>query len=192
MSLRERKKEQTRNRIAEVALRLFIERGFDEVTVNEIAEAAEVSKATLFTYFSSKESLVLQGVGNDDLAGIVAARQPGQSPVDALRAHFRTLVAQPVTTVDVVTARIKVIVETPALTSAANALLYQQRQTLAQVLGKEYGAVVGALMAALIAAAVQTVQESFFQRLAEGRADTVADDIETAFDLLDNGLPKGP
>jgi AcrR family transcriptional regulator len=44
------------------------------VTVNEIAETAEVAKATLFTYFPTKESLVLQGVGGDDLAGIAAGR----------------------------------------------------------------------------------------------------------------------
>jgi AcrR family transcriptional regulator len=42
---------------------LFTERGFDAVTVNEIAEAAEVAKATLFAYFPTKESLVLHGVG---------------------------------------------------------------------------------------------------------------------------------
>ena len=71
-SLRERKKEQTRQRIAAVALRLFAERGFDAVTVNEVAEAAEVAKATLFAYFPTKESLVL--------AASEATTWPGSPP----------------------------------------------------------------------------------------------------------------
>src|ERR1041384_2709399 len=137
MGLRERKKEQTRNRIADVALRLFSERGFAEVTVNEIAEAAEVSKATLFSYFSSKESLVLQGIGDDDLARIVATRAPGQTPTQALRAYYREIAAQPVPNMDGVTARMRVIIENPSVASAANDLLRQQRLALTDVLAKE-------------------------------------------------------
>ncbi|KAB1910917.1 TetR family transcriptional regulator, partial [Micromonospora noduli] len=128
--LRERKKEQTRQRIAAVALRLFAERGFDAVTVNEIAESAEVAKATLFAYFPSKESLVLAGVGQEDLAGIVARRPAGQSPLHALRAHYRTFATGQPAALDrgEVIARMRVIFDSPALSGAANALLYQQRQ----------------------------------------------------------------
>jgi AcrR family transcriptional regulator len=191
MGLRERKKEQTRNRIADVALRLFSERGFAEVTVNEIAEAAEVSKATLFSYFSSKESLVLQGIGDDDLARIVASRAPGQTPTQALRAYYREIAAQPVPNMDGVTARMRVIIENPSVASAANDLLRQQRLALTDVLAKENGAVVGALMAGLITAAIQILQESYFRRLAEGQAGILAQDVDTAFDLLENGFSKG-
>ncbi|UZJ30166.1 TetR/AcrR family transcriptional regulator [Streptomyces endophytica] len=74
--LRERKKEQTRQRIAAVAWRLFAERGFEAVTVNEIAEAAEVAKATLFAYFPTKESLALQGSGTTTWRG----SSPGGRP----------------------------------------------------------------------------------------------------------------
>ncbi|MEV1176468.1 helix-turn-helix domain-containing protein [Nonomuraea sp. NPDC049784] len=75
MGLRERKKEQTRRRIAEVALRLFDERGYDAVTVNEIAEVAGVAKVTLFNYFPTKDCLVTEGV-KDDLAAIVSGGVP--------------------------------------------------------------------------------------------------------------------
>ncbi|MEU9503857.1 TetR family transcriptional regulator [Streptomyces sp. NPDC048196] len=137
--LRERKKAQTRQRIAAVAWRLFAERGFEAVTVNEIAEAAEVAKATLFAYFPTKESLALQGVGDDDLAGIVTRRPAGRSPLEALRAHFRALAAGPMTGLDpeVLVSRIRVIFDSPALSAAANTLLYQQRQQLADALKAE-------------------------------------------------------
>ena len=193
--LRERKKEQSRQRIAAVALRLFTERGFDAVTVNEIAAVAEVAKATLFTYFPSKESLVLRGVGQEDLAGIVAGRPAGHSALQALRAHYLTLAATGMAEVDraEVIARMRVIFDSPALSGAANALLYQQRRALAEVLAEEHGATRAALMAAQIAASLLTLQESFFHLLVGGAAPheaarTLAEDAELAFDLLEHGI----
>ncbi|MFI8849905.1 TetR family transcriptional regulator [Streptomyces sp. NPDC053499] len=193
--LRDRKKEQTRQRIAAVALRLFSERGFDNVTVNEIAEAAEVAKATLFAYFPTKESLVLQGVSGDDLAGIVARRPAGQTFLEALRAHHRELAAGqlPQPDLDALLARVRVIHDSPALQAAANSLLYQQRQALAQVLAEEYGPTPAALMAAQIAASLLTLQETYFQRLLGDTTPTdagraLAKDVELAFDLLEHGL----
>ncbi|GLZ14144.1 TetR family transcriptional regulator [Actinomadura sp. NBRC 104425] len=193
--LRERKKEQTRRRIAEVALRLFTERGFDAVTVNEIAEAAEVAKATLFAYFPTKESLALHGVGGDPLAEIVARRPPGQTFLEALRAHYRAFAAAqpPEADLDALLARVRVIQSSPALQNAANALLYQQRQALAQVLADEYGPTAAALMAAQVAASLLALQETYFQRLlsgasAEDVARALRQDVELAFDLLQHGL----
>lgn len=88
--LRERKKERTRNLIAHEALRLFREKGFDEVSVVEVAAAAEVSKATLFRYFPAKEDLVLHRFADHlgEAARVVRERPPGLTPTAALRAHF--------------------------------------------------------------------------------------------------------
>ena len=193
--LRERKKEQTRQRIAAVALRLFAERGFDGVTVNEIAEAAEVAKATLFTYFPTKESLVLRGVGDDGLARIAAGRPPGQTFLEALRAHYRVLAAVqlPAAELGALITRVRVIWDSPALQGAASALLYLQRQELARVLSGEYAETAAGLMAAQVAASLLTLQESYFQRLLDGMPapdaqQALARDVELAFDLLEHGL----
>lgn len=193
--LRERKKEQTRQRIAAVALRLFAERGFDSVTVNEIAEAAEVAKATLFTYFPTKESLVLHGVGDDDLAGIAARRPPGQTFLEALRDHYRALAAVqlPAAELAALITRVRVIWDSPALQGAANALLYQQRQELARVLADEHGRSAAGLMAAQAAASLLTLQESYFTHLLDGTSAqdaqrALAQDVELAFDLLEHGF----
>ncbi len=59
LGLRERKKQQTREKIARVALELFAERGYDETTLAEIAEAAEVAPRTIFAYFDSKDDILL-------------------------------------------------------------------------------------------------------------------------------------
>ncbi|GAA1232869.1 TetR family transcriptional regulator [Kitasatospora nipponensis] len=90
--LRDRKKRQTRRQLADTALRLFLEHGFDAVSVNDVAAAAQVSKPTLFRYFASKEDLLLDRFADheDEAARIVTARPAGQSPLRALHEHFRT------------------------------------------------------------------------------------------------------
>ena len=86
LGLRERKKARTRAAIREHALRLFRAQGYDETTVEQIAEAAEVSPSTFFRYFPTKEDVVLQ----DDLdllwMDAFRAQPPGMSPIAAMRA----------------------------------------------------------------------------------------------------------
>ncbi len=85
--LRDRKKRETRQRLSDIATRLFFKRGFDAVTVDEIAAAADVSKVTVFNYFARKEDLFLDR--EDDvkllLREALAVSPKGQSAVDALR-----------------------------------------------------------------------------------------------------------
>ncbi|MEV4354347.1 TetR/AcrR family transcriptional regulator [Nonomuraea sp. NPDC049625] len=196
MGLRERKKEQTRRRIAEVALRLFDERGYDAVTVNEIAEAAGVAKVTLFNYFPTKDCLVTEGV-KEDLAAIVAGRGEGRSPLQALREHYRSMAARGAGAVDVeaLLARVRVIGSSPALMGALHAMHMSERHELAEALGEAYPGddLTARLMAGQITAAVTTIQEAFFHRIATGEpleeaGRRLAGDVELAFDLLEHGL----
>ncbi|MFI6825131.1 TetR/AcrR family transcriptional regulator [Micromonospora sp. NPDC050187] len=89
--LRERKRERTRQAISTAAVTLFLARGFDAVSVAEVAAAAEVSKPTLFKYFGSKEDLVLHRIADHvgEGARVLRNRADGESPLDALHRHFR-------------------------------------------------------------------------------------------------------
>ena len=83
--LRERKKQRTRQLIADTARRLFLERGFDEVTVAEIAREADVAEKTVFNYFPTKEDLFYSRMESfeEELLGAIRERPPGESVLDA-------------------------------------------------------------------------------------------------------------
>src|SRR5215218_8577132 len=91
--LRERKKRATRDAIAAAARRLFAERGFDAVTVAEVAVAADVSEKTVFNHFATKDDLVFAG-GEERLAQLqadIAQRPPGTSVLDVFRASSEAM-----------------------------------------------------------------------------------------------------
>jgi AcrR family transcriptional regulator len=91
--LRERKKRATREVIAATARRLFAERGFDAVTVAEIAAAADVAEKTVFNHFATKEDLVFAG-GEARMAQLLAAiaqRPPGTPVLDVFRASSEAM-----------------------------------------------------------------------------------------------------
>jgi len=85
--LRERKKLRTRSQIADAAARLFAERGYEQVTVSDVARAADVSEQTVYNYFPAKENLVLDQdeTLRDRLVQLVRDRPPGVSPAAAIR-----------------------------------------------------------------------------------------------------------
>src|SRR5919204_2263650 len=89
MGLREFKKQRTRQEIADTAMRLFVERGFERVTVAEVAESAGVSEKTVFNYFPTKEDLFYDEVEEREAALVAAIRDraPGESIIAALRRH---------------------------------------------------------------------------------------------------------
>ncbi|HEY0537387.1 MAG TPA: TetR family transcriptional regulator [Actinoallomurus sp.] len=92
LSLRERKKLKTRRAIQEHALRLFRERGYDATTVEQIAEAAEVSPSTFFRYYPTKEDTVLSDEYDSLIVESLRAQPPELSPAAAARNTLREIV----------------------------------------------------------------------------------------------------
>jgi AcrR family transcriptional regulator len=91
--LRERKKARTRAAIREHALRLFREQGYDATTVEQIAEAAEVSPSTFFRYFPTKEDVVLQDEMDLVFMDVFRAQPADLAPLAAMRAALRAAFA---------------------------------------------------------------------------------------------------
>jgi AcrR family transcriptional regulator len=90
LGLRERKKARTRALIQEHALRLFREQGYDATSVEEIAEAAEVSPSTVFRYFPTKPDLVIYDDLDERMIEAFRAQPPELNALQALRASFRS------------------------------------------------------------------------------------------------------
>jgi AcrR family transcriptional regulator len=88
IGLRERKKARTRQVIADAAARLFAERGYERVSVAEVARAAEVSEQTVYNYFQTKEALVtdLDEPLQAELSRLIRERDPSSTPAAAIRA----------------------------------------------------------------------------------------------------------
>jgi AcrR family transcriptional regulator len=144
--LRERKKQRTRELIAETARRLFTERGFERVRVAEIARAADVSEQTVFNYFPTKEDLVYWRLGSfeEELLGAVRDRAPGEP---ALTAFGRFLLAQRGLLGDFdpaareqLEALTRMIVSSPALQAREQQIYARYTRSLADLLAAEPGA----------------------------------------------------
>ncbi|QES47120.1 TetR family transcriptional regulator [Streptomyces venezuelae] len=199
--LRETKKLRTRRHLAATALELFLERGFEAVSVADVAAAAEVSKPTLFRYFPTKEDLVLDRFADhqDEAARIVRARPEGVTPVRALHRHFLEALGNrdPITglnDVPDVIAFQRLVYSSPGL--AARIAHYTDREVelLAEVLEAEYGDPFAARLAAChLVTTRQELGRQNWRRIAVGRSadechpEAVAD-ADRAFGMLAEGL----
>ncbi|HUR08609.1 MAG TPA: TetR/AcrR family transcriptional regulator [Nonomuraea sp.] len=179
---RERKKAATRQAIADAALELFLEHGFERVSVRDIAERADVSTTTLFAHFPSKEALVFDR-DEDNEAKLVAAvreRHAGQDVVEALRAH--ALKSWVPLASDPRLRRFTALVdETPALRTYAERMWMRHTATLGAVIAEELGRDTDDLACSALARFVLQLP-----MLVKGRHDPRAA-VETVFDLLIHG-----
>ncbi|MFD3734012.1 TetR/AcrR family transcriptional regulator [Streptomyces sp. NPDC058632] len=200
--LRERKKRQMYLRLSDTAIELFLKRGYEQVTVAEIAAAADISKPTLFRYFPTKEDLVLHRLADHEgeAGGVVAQRPVGCSPLEALRRHFLDGLARrdPVTGLSddaEVLAFHRLLYATPALVARLHAHVERNEDSLADALAEEAGSGVRARLAAGQIIAVQRIlaQENWRQITAGRSADGIYPEAvataRSAFAHLEAGLP---
>ena len=196
--LRERKKARTRAAIREHAFRLFREQGYDATTVEQIAEAAEVSPSTFFRYFPTKEDVVLQD--DMDLLWLDAIREqpPEIEPVAALRAAVHTAFAR---MGEAEWAQLRETSElalaVPAVRARMLAELARTTQALAEALGERTGRDPGDFAVRILAGAVVGVaMAAYFGEAGDFMAfddqtqlATFADKFERGLALLEAGLP---
>lgn len=194
MGLRETKKLATRQQIAEVAMRLFATRGFDHVTVAEVAREAGVSEKTVFNYFPSKEDLFFDEVPERLVALADGIRnRPVEETV--LRALRRMQLAEtPRLTSPMFVHFARTLEESPALLAREVDVMARFAQTIADLLQEEG---LSERDARICATALVGVHRQFFRaarRMAlEGKHGPSAvrrlrEDIARAYELIEGGL----
>ncbi|MGA5039527.1 TetR family transcriptional regulator [Streptomyces capoamus] len=196
MGLRERKKQRMYQDVSDTAVRLFLERGFDAVSVAEVAAAAGISKPTLFRYFPAKEDLVLHRIADHETeaARVVAG---AADPVDALRRNFLAGLDRrdPVTGLNdhpEVLSFHRLLYGTPALVARAYVHVERSEAALAEALG---GGLEARLAAGQIIAVQRILAQENWRRIAAGEpVEAVAPEAvraaEQAFRRLAEGLPE--
>ncbi|CAL9477240.1 TetR family transcriptional regulator [Streptomyces sp. DH-12] len=195
IGLRERKKRRMYRTVSDIAIRMFLERGFDAVSVAEVATAAEISKPTLFRYFPAKEDLVLYRIADHEEEPARVVRE-GPTPLEALRRHFLEGLERcdPVTGLNddpEVLAFHTLLYGTPSLVARLYGQLERTEEALAEALG---GGLDARLAAGQIIAVRRILAQENWRRIAAGeRLDDVREDAvtaaERAFGMLARGLP---
>jgi AcrR family transcriptional regulator len=204
LGLRERKKQRTRALIAETARRLFAERGFEAVSVAEIAREAEVSEATVFNYFPTKEDLVYHGMEafEADLLAALRRRPAGESVIDAfgrfVSAPRGFLAAADESAKTALLEVSRMIAGSPALRARERQILASYSGSVAELLRDETGADVDDIRPQVVASALVGVHgvliEYVRRHLLEGPADVrrlarkVRQQGNQAIQLLGGGL----
>ena len=143
LGMRERKKQRTRRLIRDTAVRLFMQRGFDQVTIAEIAREADVSEATVFNHFPTKEDLVYGQMEafEQELLEAVRDRSPGQSALAAYAGFvfaIRGLMTEEQGP-EQIAAWARLVLESPALVSREHEIFAHHTAALARLLAEETG-----------------------------------------------------
>jgi AcrR family transcriptional regulator len=199
--LRERKKQQTRQTIRDTALRLFAERGFESVTVTEVAREANVSQATVFNYFPTKEDLFYQRmeVFEEGLLRAVRDRPAGRTVLEAFRdfvLNSSGVLAENDPT-EQLAMFARIVIESPALRERERQIFARYTDSLAALIGEELGAAEEDVEPWVAANALIGVHRGLLEyvrrgalagRRNPGLSRSVRLQAEHAFGLLEHGL----
>jgi AcrR family transcriptional regulator len=180
LGLRERKKQQTRETIERVALKLFAERGYDQTTLAEIAEAADISPRTIFSYFESKEDILFcnESGEHDKVRDALMQRPEGTTTVDALRDFISSLPAPD----EQMLLRKQVIAANPELRMKARAHIGQLEDVLEESIAKDLGASPDDVRPALVAASMTAAFETVRDRLEDADYDPGHEEVRQVLD----------
>lgn len=191
IGLRERKKARTRQRIQDEALRLFALQGYDATTIEQIAEAAEISPSTFFRYYPTKEDTVVQDRWDAVFAAIFTDHSDPRPPLEIVRDTVRSAIAA-TTPADLQQARERtlLVMSVPALRARSlefnQMMLETVTRNLAGKLGRDPhdpdvlvfgGALAGTMVAVMLAWADKDMDIAALGEL-----------LEHAFDHLANGI----
>jgi AcrR family transcriptional regulator len=162
--LRARKKQQTRRAIGETATRLFAARGFDAVTVSEVARAAGVSEGTVFNYFPRKEDLFYSQMEafEDELVEAVRTRPPHEAVLPAFRRFIldRSRGLGDAERAETIAAAARIIQGSPALQAREREILATATQALAEAIAGPSQTGPASLEAWVVANALMGVQRA--------------------------------
>lgn len=192
--LRERKKQRTREDIFDASQRLFARRGFDSVTVADVAREANVSEMTVFNHFPTKEDLFYAGMQffEEQLVEAVAKRPPGESALDAFRRRVllgASNLALPQRAEAILRAG-RIIASSPSLQARELQIVDEYTERLAAALsaGLEARVVAASLMAAHRALVAYTREQIAAGRRGPGLAEDFRRRARRVFGRLERGL----
>ncbi len=194
--LRERKRRKTFKAIHDAAMRLFAERGYHAVTVAEIADEAEVSRATVFAYYPAKEDIVLgeAPLALESLRAALAEASAATPVVETVRAWIGTLVGwvEP----DILLQR-QIADEVPAVAAARSRMQRDVEAILAEALAQQMGdaeRLAPQLVAGSLASALAVVEHEATQRMADRGKALTTEEVDDLFDaavaFIDGGLER--
>jgi len=186
--LRERKKQKTKEAIQREAMRLFQEQGYEETTIEEIAEAAEISPSTFFNYFPTKEDLVLYDRYDPMMASLMLARPSEEPPSVVMNYMLEALAEMLKRDQDIVMARARLALQVPALRARFWEELERARDLLTSVIAARTGRdaedfELRVLAMALVAATFEATQE-FMRR---GGRGNMLELVNRALDVVQIG-----
>jgi AcrR family transcriptional regulator len=208
--LRERKKQRTRQAIRDAALRLFSERGFERVTVAQIADAVGVAEKTVFNYFGSKEALLFgeEAPVPHNLIATIAQRRPGEPVTAAMRRELRNFAARLLgdpaapPSPNPIPARdhaqiLQLVAQSPALQAYLRQLFSRAEPAVAQALARETSAEPGSIEPDVAAMALVGVLRVLYERLLTAAASgsdpqaamaAFLTQVDRALNVLERGL----